>query len=70
MPLALKTCFLGKAQDEVLNMYVFKNLTEVREITERWITEYNEERPHDSFEDLTPFEYLAKYQQSENSKWM
>jgi len=51
-------------------MYVFKNLTEVREITERWITEYNEERPHDSFEDLTPFEYLAKYQQSENSKWM
>ncbi len=39
---------------KVLNMYVFRNLTEVREITDRWIREYNEERPHDALEDLTP----------------
>ncbi|XOV87019.1 MAG: IS3 family transposase [Pseudomonadota bacterium] len=57
-------------RDEILNMYVFKTLNEVRQITERWITEYNEERPHDSLEDLTPIEYLNKYQSAENSNWM
>ena len=56
-------------RDEVRNMYVFKTLNEVREITDRWITEYNEERPHDSLEDLTPIEYLNKYQGQENSNW-
>lgn len=51
---------------EILDMYVFKNLHEVRELTEKWIREYNEERPHDSVGDLTPWEYLAK-KQVENS---
>ncbi|HAT9041259.1 integrase core domain-containing protein, partial [Legionella pneumophila] len=27
-----------------------------------WIKEYNDERPHDSLNDLTPWEYLAKNQ--------
>jgi putative transposase len=38
-------------------MYVFRNLTEVRERTERWMTDYNEQIPHDSLGDLTPVEY-------------
>lgn len=54
-------------RDEILNMYVFKTLNEVREITENWIREYNDERPHDSLHDMTPWEYLAKSQQPENS---
>lgn len=51
---------------EILDMYAFKNLHEVRELTENWMREYNEERPHDSLGDLTPMEYLAK-KQAENS---
>lgn len=51
---------------EVLNMYAFKNLNEVRELTENWMREYNEERPHDSLDDLPPWEYLVK-KQAENS---
>jgi hypothetical protein len=35
-------------------MYAFRRLSEVREITENWISEYNEERPYDSLGDLTP----------------
>lgn len=54
-------------RDEVLNMYAFKTLTEVREITENWMPEYNEERPHDSLGDLTPWEYLARHQPPETS---
>jgi len=44
---------------EVLDMFVFKHLTEVEEITERWVKQYNEERPHESLGNLTPKEYLA-----------
>ena len=54
-------------RDEILNMYVFKSLNEVRELTENWIREYNEERPHDSLNDLTPWEYLANHQSGGNS---
>lgn len=48
-------------------MYVFRNLTKVRELTESWMAEYIYERPHDSLEDLTPWEYLARHQRAENS---
>jgi len=46
-------------RNEVLDMFVFKHLTEVEEITERWVKQYNEERPHESLGNLTPKEYLA-----------
>lgn len=55
-------------RDEILNMYLFRTLNEVREITDNWVREYNEERPHDSLGDLTPWEYLAKHNPLENSK--
>jgi putative transposase len=49
-------------------MYAFKRLSEVREITDNWIREYNEERPHDSLGDLIPREYLMANSKQENSK--
>lgn len=47
-------------RQEILNMYLFKNITEVQEITNQWIVEYNNERPHQSLGDLTPMAYLEK----------
>ncbi len=49
-------------RNEVLNMHVFRALNEVRELTENWLREYNEERTHGSLGDLTPWEYLVKHQ--------
>ena len=45
---------------EVLDLYIFKKLKEVQEITDNWVIEYNEERPHESLGNLTPKEYLTE----------
>lgn len=46
-------------REEVLDLYIFNSLSEVRETTDRWLKEYNEVRPHESLGNLTPSEYLA-----------
>ena len=48
-------------REAVLDMFVFQSLDEVREQTEKWLKEYNEERPHDALGDLTPREYLLTH---------
>ena len=45
-------------REAVLDMFVFQSLAEVREQTEKWLKEYNEERPHESLGHRTPREYL------------
>lgn len=55
---------------EVLNMYLFNNLAEVRETTELWIKEYNEERPHQALNSMTPVQYrLTKQPETSNLNW-
>ena len=52
-------------RNEVLNLYLFRSLNEVRKITSRWIDEYNELRPHDALGGLPPCVYAN--QTAENS---
>ena len=47
-------------RNELLDLYLFCDLDEVREATYWWMIQYNEQRPHDSLDDLTPAEYLSK----------
>ncbi|MCU6211895.1 integrase core domain-containing protein [Morganella morganii] len=47
---------------------MFRTLNEVREITERWLREYNRERPHESLNNLTPEEYRLLAENNEISK--
>lgn len=42
---------------EILDFYLFRTLNEARKVTERWLMEYSNERPHESLNNLTPEEY-------------
>lgn len=44
-------------REEVLDLYLFDTLEQVREITHWWLIDYNENRPHDSLGDQPPIEY-------------
>ena len=44
---------------EILGMWVFYNLREVRNLTGEWINEYNHHRPHEALGNLPPAKYLS-----------
>ena len=48
----------GNIRRELLNAYVFKTLNEVREKTEEWMHDYNNNRPHAALNYKTPMEIL------------
>jgi putative transposase len=43
-------------REELLDQHLFAKLDDVREAAYWWMIEYNEERPHDALDDLTPLE--------------
>ena len=49
--------FNGSYRKEILDAYVFFELNEVRQLTEEWIEEYNNNRPHEALNNLTPIEW-------------
>ena len=52
--------FNGTFRRDVLNAYVFKSIKEVREVTEEWMFDYNNNRPHSALNNKTPAEYAMK----------
>jgi putative transposase len=48
-------------REAVLNMYIFETLEDVKTETEKWLGIYNQHRPHESLGNLTPLEYLQKF---------
>jgi putative transposase len=44
----------------VLDLYLFVNLEQVREITHGWMIEYNEQRPHDALNGRTLLEHFTR----------
>ena len=49
--------FNGSYRRAILDAYIFRTLDEVREITDRWMNYYNNERPHYSLNNLAPMQY-------------
>lgn len=53
-------------RNEVLNLHLFTTLNQVREIAWEWINDYNQERPHEALNNMTPTCFREKIS-AENS---
>jgi putative transposase len=49
-------------REDILDCYLFESLDEVRDMAWEWQIEYNEERSHESLNNLTPVEYRQRYE--------
>jgi len=52
--------FNRSLRNEVLDLYLFRNLAEVREVISQWRKQYNEDRPHDALGGLPPVIYAQR----------
>ena len=46
-------------REDVLDAYLFDSIQEVRAITEEWLEEYNDVRPHDALGGIPPYQFKA-----------
>jgi putative transposase len=60
--------FNGTYRKDILDAYLFDELWQVRQLTEEFQNEYNNERPHESLKNLSPREWLLKCGQLANAQ--
>lgn len=53
--------FNGKIRDECLNEHWFLSIPDAQSKIEQWRNTYNEERPHRSLNNLTPYEFIKEH---------
>jgi len=54
-------------REAVLDAYLFFDLNQVRALTQEWIKEYNERRPHEALNNQTPVEWKNNLIANENT---
>lgn len=56
---------------DVLDAWVFRSIAEVQEISDQWLDDYNDNRPHDGLGGIPPAQYLPrpKTAESSNLRW-
>ncbi len=59
--------FNGSYRRSVLDMHLFHTLSEVREHTEHWLADYNQQISHDSLGGLTRAEFRDQHQSQTSS---
>jgi len=52
--------FNGSIRRELLNAYVFRSLSEVKQMVKEYTIDYNYHRPHDSLDDKTPNQMMGE----------
>ena len=52
--------FNGRLRQECLNQHWFLSLDDAQRIVDAWRTDYNEDRPHSSLENLTPAQFARR----------
>jgi len=54
-------------REEVLDVHLFESLSQVRELTYRWLQTYNETRPHDALGRVPPAVFRRRLEEPGNS---
>jgi putative transposase len=44
-------------REAILDAYLLTDIREISALTEEWIEEYNQRRPHEALKNRTPFEW-------------
>lgn len=52
--------FNRSVRNDVLNLYLFRHLDEVREIVSQWMIQHDEQRPPDALSGLPPTVYATR----------
>ena len=60
--------FQGRFRDECLNVEVFQDLDDAKAKIHAWREDYNRHRPHSALGNLSPFEYLQKWNAEAKTK--
>jgi putative transposase len=60
--------FQGRFRDECLNTEIFQNLEDAKTKILAWRNDYNRRRPHSALGNLSPVEYVRKWQSERKSK--
>ena len=47
-------------REEILDAYVFTSIREVQDLTDEWLTTYNDDRPHDALGRVPPTRFLPR----------
>ncbi len=53
--------FNARVRDELLNEHAFTNQGQARTVAADWLTDFNDERPHQSLGYRTPSQYAATF---------
>ena len=59
--------FKKSYRDEILDAYLFERIEEVQRLTDQWLLDYNDYRPHDSLAGVPPTSYMPRPTASEPS---
>lgn len=51
----------GSMRRELLDCHIFTSLSEVREMVQEWMTDYNHHRPHEALGNLSPIQFLKRH---------